>query len=359
VVCFLKDVSFTFFNVILRVDEAFPLRVIKTHEVTAVVESRITGFFAEIDVLHVQTDSPQSVELFPTTHEFMEVACSQFFRIFFKHFKKFELTKEEHLELAKMCKQSGRLYTASVWDITALEWIDPYLDFYKVGSGDLTAWPLIKELALRGKPIVISTGLATLEEVAQTVEFIRRTNKKYEERAMICVLQCTSMYPIPLTEANVSCMDEFRKLLDCSVGYSDHTVGREALKVAVAKGAEIVEFHFTDSREGKEFRDHAVSLTCEEVKALKEEIDLILDIGGDRVKRPQPSEIKSGHIRSFRRGIYSQEVIEQGKKIERNNLVYLRPLEGTDPRDAEHLIGKHAKVRIDSLNPMVEGLNYE
>jgi sialic acid synthase SpsE/spore coat polysaccharide biosynthesis protein SpsF (cytidylyltransferase family) len=276
-----------------------------------------------------------------------------------KHFKKFELTKEEHLELAEMCKQSGRLYTASVWDNTALDWIDPYLDFYKVGSGDLTAWPLIKELALRGKPIVISTGLATQEEVAQTVEFIRRINKKYEERAMICVLQCTSMYPIPIREANVNCMDEFRKLLDCSVGYSDHTIGREALKVAVAKGAEIVEFHFTDSREGKEFRDHAVSLTCEEVKALKEEIDLILDICGDRVKQPQPSEIKSGHIQSFRRGIYSQEVIEQGKKIERNNLVYLRPLKGTDPRDAEHLIGRHAKMQIDTLDPMVEGLNYE
>jgi hypothetical protein len=95
-----------------------------------------------------------------------------------KHFQSFELTREQHIALAKMCRDAGVEYLASVWDDDAFEWVDEYLSFYKVGSGDLTAWPLLRRLAQRGKPILLSTGLATLDEVVQAVRFIQSVDDK-------------------------------------------------------------------------------------------------------------------------------------------------------------------------------------
>ena len=91
----------------------------------------------------------------------------------YKHFKKFELSKNEHISLAKMCRSHKVGYLASVWDLEMLGWIDKYLDYYKIGSGDLTAYPIIKEFALRGKPIILSTGLSNISEIKKTVKFVQ------------------------------------------------------------------------------------------------------------------------------------------------------------------------------------------
>ena len=275
------------------------------------------------------------------------------------HFKKFELSPAQHIELAEMCRNNGRMYSASVWDPGALAWIDAYIDFYKIGSGDLTCWPMIKEFAERGKPIVLSTGLATLEEVAQTVNYIRNVNSSYNQRGMLCVLQCTSMYPIPDAEANINCMSEIKDLLSCSVGYSDHTIGMKAIKYAVAKGAQVIEYHFTDAREGKEFRDHAVSLTKDETVELIQEIRSIHAICGDGIKKPQASEIENGHLKSFRRSVYTHVDVPQGRRITFEDLVYLRPLQGTDPRDVGRIVGGRASLNIKAHEPLVEDQNYE
>ena len=92
----------------------------------------------------------------------------------YKHFKKFELTKAQHIYLANLCKSKGVKYLASVWDLDMLNWIDKYLPFYKIGSGDLTAYPIIKEFAKRGKPIILSTGLSSLDEIKKSVNFFTK-----------------------------------------------------------------------------------------------------------------------------------------------------------------------------------------
>ena len=94
-----------------------------------------------------------------------------------KHFKKFELSQDQYIELAEICSSKNVLFTASVWDLESIDWINPYMDFYKIGSGDLTAYPLIKKISLISKPIIISTGLSTYKEVSESVSFIRSTNK--------------------------------------------------------------------------------------------------------------------------------------------------------------------------------------
>ncbi|GKX33937.1 MAG: hypothetical protein MnENMB40S_15550 [Rhizobiaceae bacterium MnEN-MB40S] len=276
----------------------------------------------------------------------------------FHHFKKFELKKEEHIHLAEMCREAGLAYLASVWDEDMLEWIDPYLDFYKVGSGDLTAWPLLRKLAERGKPILLSTGLATLDETLQTIAQIQDVDQRYHRPEWLCVLQCTSMYPIPDHDANLKVMDTLRAATGLSIGYSDHTTGQEALRVAAAMGAEVLEFHFTDSRENKAFRDHKVSLVEQEVRDLKTDLEQIRALRGSPVKVPQESELKEKHEISFRRAVYLNRDVKAGETVSEADLAFLRPAHGTDARDASQLLETPLLKDVAAYEALVRGDHY-
>lgn len=257
-----------------------------------------------------------------------------------EHFKKFELTKEQHIELAQMVVDAGLRYTSSVWDMRAMSWIDPFIEVYKIGSGDLTAYPILKETANRGKPIILSTGLASEEEVLDAVSYIQDCNEKYRQSDMLAILQCTSMYPINNTDANLAVIKTFKDKTGMTVGYSDHTVGIRALTVAAAMGAEILEFHFTDSREGKVFRDHLVSLIPEEIHELIEELELIRTLKGNTKKFLTNIEKENGHDLSFRRAVYPNKDMQAGKVITEEDLIVLRPNHGIDAREYDNLLGK-------------------
>lgn len=265
-----------------------------------------------------------------------------------QHFKKFELSREQHLELAEMVQAAGLMYTASVWDLSAMDWIDPYMQVYKIGSGDLTAYPVLREAAALGKPIIVSTGLATESEVVEAVKFIQDCNSVYRQPEMMAILQCTSMYPIQPGDAHLSVMERYRELTGLTIGYSDHTEGFKALQYAVAMGAEVLEFHFTDIREGKSFRDHKVSLTPEEVKDLIKEIKLIDQLKGDPEKNPTQIELDNGHELSFRRAVYPAVEIKAGTRITADMLTVLRPNHGIDARFFDQLIGKIPKTDLRS-----------
>ena len=259
------------------------------------------------------------------------------------HFRKFELEPAQHLELAKRCKDAGVGYLASVWDLEMLEWIDAELDLYKIGSGDLTAYPVLREFARRGKPMIVSTGLATLDDVLESVAFIQQVNPAYRSPSRLALLQCTSMYPIEYADANLRVMDTLRAATGPAVGYSDHTVGRLALVAAAARGAEILEFHFTDSRDNRTFRDHKISLTRDEVRALCDDLDAIAAMLGDGVKRPMPSEVSTGHVTSFRRAVYSARPLKAGETLREEDLVVLRPNHGVDARQFDRVAGTRAR----------------
>lgn len=266
------------------------------------------------------------------------------------HFKRFEFKPEEYIALAKQCLSNGVDFTASVWDVNALEWIDPYINFYKIGSGDLTAYPILKKIASIAKPIILSAGLSTLDEVGETVKYIQSVNEGYKDKEMFALLQCTSMYPIPDEDANLKVMDLFRQKFNLTVGYSDHTVGTDAVEVALAMGAEIIEMHFTDRREGQAFRDHQVSFTCEEIKFLIDKIRKIKMLQGNMTKKPTESEIKADHIQSFRRAIYPIKDLTAGTILTEEVLTTLRPNSGIDARDYEKLIGKQLNKNVDAFS---------
>ena len=275
-----------------------------------------------------------------------------------KHFKRFELLPGQHVELARICQDAGVGYLASVWDMEMLDLVEPYMPFYKIGSGDLTAWPILREHARRGKPILLSTGLATMDDVLQAVAQIQSVDERYRLPEWLCLLQCTSMYPIPDSDAQLRVMDALRAATGLAVGYSDHTVGDAALRTAAAMGAQALEFHFTDSRKGKTFRDHHVALTPSEVTALKDDVRQITELRGGTIKTPQPSEIKEGHVVTFRRAVYVRRPIKAGETLEADDLVVLRPNHGTDARDFDTVAGAVAKRDIVAYKALVRGEDY-
>lgn len=255
-----------------------------------------------------------------------------------KHFKKFELPHQQYIELAQLCQAANIGFMASVWDIDYLEWIDEYMPIYKIGSGDLTAYPVLKAIAKRNKPIILSTGLSSLEDVVGTVNYIQKVNPIYFDPNYLSILQCTSMYPIPYEDANLAVMDTLKQITGLPVGYSDHTEGSKALEIAVAMGAQILEFHFTDSRENKDFRDHKVSLTKEEVQQLIKDITIIEKLKGQSLKRPLA--VEGDHPTTFRRAVYPLMDIIKGTVITEKHLTTLRPNHGIDARNFDALIGK-------------------
>ena len=262
------------------------------------------------------------------------------------HFKKFELTKENHIYLAEMVKEAGLLYTSSVWDVDAMGWLDKYITLYKIGSGDLTAYSVLKKTAQKGKPMIISTGLSTEDEVLKTIEYIQSINSDYKSKEMLAVLQCTSMYPINPEDANLNVMKRLKEITNLTIGYSDHTEGSKALYYATAMGAEVLEFHFTDSREGKQFRDHKVSLTPNEILVLIDEIKLIKQLQGSSIKTPVAIELDNGHHLSFRRAVYPSKDLVAGTILKEDDLTVLRPNHGIDAREFDNLIGKKIKTDV-------------
>lgn len=272
-----------------------------------------------------------------------------------KHFKKFELSQEEYIKLANLCETNGVGFMASVWNSNYVSWIDKHNPIYKIGSGDLTAYPILKEFAKIGKPIILSTGLSTIDDIAGAVELLQRENEIYKNPNFLSILQCTSMYPIPFQDANLSVIQTLKDLFKLPVGYSDHTEGKKALVTSFAMGAQILEFHFTDSRENKEFRDHKVSLTKSEVIEMIDEIKDVEKLKGNSIKRPLP--VEGNHVVTFRRAVYPVRDLKKGTIIVANDLTILRPNHGIDAREFDLVVGKklledvkeHQKLTWDIL----------
>jgi len=271
-----------------------------------------------------------------------------------KHFKKFELTKSQHIAIAERVRAAGRHYMASVWDEEILAWIDPYMGIHKVGSGDLTCYPMLRTLAKTGKPIVLSTGLANLDEIRASVGFIASQDPSYLSDRKLVLLQCTSAYPTPDNAANLRVITTLSKAFDLPIGYSDHTVGVGAIELAYSLGARVFEKHFTDSRDNKTFRDHQLSLTCDEVRYLMARLARAETLLGTPDKALTVAEAASDHQVSFRRSLHTSRRIEAGETLTEDNVMVLRPRVGICASRYFEVIGQRTAHAIEALAPIRE-----
>lgn len=201
--------------------------------------------------------------------------------------RKLEVTKEQNLELKKYCEEKNIIFLTTPFDEVSLDEIDELnLPAYKIASTDTTNLPFLKQVAQKGKPIFLSTGMSYLSEVQMALETIYEYNKD------IVLLQCTANYPIQDNEANLKVIDTYKKHFDILVGYSDHTVGVGAAAFSIPMGAKVVEKHFTldKSLAGP---DHRASLSPEELKEFVTLVRKVDAFMGSDIKKPNLSEIKT------------------------------------------------------------------
>ena len=269
-----------------------------------------------------------------------------------KHFQKFELNKDQYIYLAKLCVDNGKIFNASVWNIHQLDLIDDYLTFYKIGSGDLTCYPIIDELAMRGKPILLSTGLSSLQEVKDSVNRIRDKNPIYNTDGMLCVMQCTSLYPTPPSQLNLSTIKSMHDTFKIPIGYSHHSISKDPLLIADFLGATIFEFHYTVDAYKSDFRDHQISLTSDDVAQFVDSISVSSSSFGSQCKLPTQGEVSSGHTISFRRAIYPVRDIPSGTLLQLSDLIFLRPAVGIPASEVDAVVGKTTLRDLKCLQPL-------
>lgn len=204
---------------------------------------------------------------------------------------------------------------------------------FKVGSGDLNNYLLLESLAKTGKPIILSSGMATMKETVNAVNFIKSNGNK-----KIAIFHCTTNYPCPLNEVNLLAMKTMMRILDIPIGYSDHTEGIEVAIMALTLGALLYECHFTIDKT-LPGPDHIASSSPEElserIKAIRN-VPLIL--GSDK-KVPTPSEFKNMK-KTIRKSIVAVSDLAKGHKIKIQDLAAKRPGDGLSPDNFKKVLGK-------------------
>ena len=264
-----------------------------------------------------------------------------------EHREKLELSADDYHELCRHARERGITLLASGWDSRSVDFLDELgVPAFKTASADLTNLPLIEHTARKGKPMFVSTGMATTDEVAEAVEVIR---KHVGERFVL--MQCTSLYPCDNDKLNLRVMQTYREQFDCLVGYSGHERGLAPSEAAAALGACVIERHFTKDRTmiGP---DHAASLEPEGLRRLIRNIRNIEKALGDGVKRMLPEE------RAVRdrlaKSIVAARDIAAGTVITPEMLVAKGPGDGLAPRHMRHLCGVVAETAIarDTLVPL-------
>lgn len=254
----------------------------------------------------------------------------------FEMLKKLEMGNEWYPVLMKRCEEKGVRFLSTGFDTESIDFLDAIkVPFYKIPSGEITNKPYLQHIARKGKAIILSTGMAHLQEVKDAVEVIE---KEGVNRNQITVLHCNTEYPTPMEDVNLLAMKHIAQELGVKVGYSDHTLGIEVPIAAVALGACVIEKHFTLDR-NLPGPDHAASLEPEELKAMVQGIrNIEKAIGGTGVKEPSKSEQKNMAV--ARKSLHAARSLQRGCVIKQEDLIALRPGTGISPMEIDRIIGR-------------------
>lgn len=243
-----------------------------------------------------------------------------------------ELTRTDHVRLKQVAEGLGLIFFSKPADPESADLLDSIgVELYKIGSGDINNLPLIKHVARKNKPIILSTGTATLGEVSEAIESIESVSSQD-----VYLLHCTTEYPCPYPDVNLQAMVTLRDAFAKPVGYSDHTMGIDIPVAAVALGARIIEKHFTLDRH-QPGPDHKASLEPEAFRSMVEAIRHVEVAMGDGIKRPTLREM--ANIPVVRRSVMAARDLPSGTVIKREDLAIKRPGTGIAPADLEKVLG--------------------
>lgn len=260
--------------------------------------------------------------------------------------KKLELSYDEFLKLKKYCDEVGIMFLSTPFDFDSIEFLNEIkMPFWKIPSGEVTNFPYLVALAKTKRPIVMSTGMCSMEEIAAAVSVLKQNGTE-----QITLLQCNTEYPTPYEDVNLTAMNHIRDTFGVEVGYSDHTQGIEIPIAAAALGAAIIEKHFTLDK-NMEGPDHKASLDPDEFAKMVSSIRIVETALGDGKKKLSKSEAKNRPI--ARKSIVALTAIKKGEILSPQNLTVKRPGDGINPMDWETVCGTRA-IRDFAPDELIE-----
>ncbi len=258
--------------------------------------------------------------------------------------KKLELSEEDHNLLIDYCAEKDISFFSTAFDLDSLQYLaDIGLTLVKIPSGEITNLPYLRKAARLFKKVIISTGMATLQEIGEAIDVFKTEGVELKN---IIVLHCTTEYPTPMKEVNLKAMQTIADHFKVSTGYSDHTEGIEVPVAAVALGACVIEKHFTLDK-NMPGPDHKASLEPDELISMVKAIrNIEKAMAGDGIKKPTVSEQKN--IAIARKSIVADQKIVKGTIFNNENLTTKRPGNGISPMLWDEVIGKVAKMDFDT-----------
>jgi N-acetylneuraminate synthase/N,N'-diacetyllegionaminate synthase len=254
----------------------------------------------------------------------------------FEMVKKLELTFDNFSELNNFCDDVGIKFLSTAFDFPSIDFLDslnpPY---FKVPSGEITHKRYLQKIAQKGRKIILSTGMADMEEINDAINILTNEGIKREQ---ITVLHCNTEYPTPMKDVNLNAMQQIANALNVEIGYSDHTLGTEIPIAAVALGAKIIEKHFTLDRT-LSGPDHIASLEPTELKLMIHTIrNVEAAISGSGMKYPSNSEEKNKLV--ARKSLHASRDLISGDVLTDDDIIALRPGTGISPMEIDFVIGK-------------------
>jgi N-acetylneuraminate synthase len=257
----------------------------------------------------------------------------------FAMLKKLELSKDAHHELFAYCRKKGIVFLSTPFDEESADLLEALgIEIFKIPSGELTNHPFLQYLAQKGRPLILSTGMATMEEIRHSIQVIQSQGK-----VELALLHCTSSYPTRPEDVHLRAMDTMVQAFGLPVGYSDHTLGLEVPIAAVARGAKIIEKHFTLNK-NLPGPDHAMSLTPQELDQMVQAIRKVELALGSPEKKKQHSEQKTAEV--ARKSLVAACDIKAGTVFSLDIIAIKRPGSGLPPSERLKLLGKKARVDI-------------
>ena len=255
-----------------------------------------------------------------------------------------ELSREAHAALRDRAVRRGLVFFSTPFDEASADLLAELgVELLKVPSGEVTNLPLLRHLAAKRRPILLSTGMCTLEEVATAVDTLRAAGDP-----PLAILHCVSAYPAPAADTNLRAMDTLRARFDVPVGLSDHTLGIEIALAAVARGAAVLEKHLTLDR-ALPGPDHRASLEPADFAALVRGARAIEAALGDGIKRPMPSELDTRAV--ARRSLVAARALPAGHRLTREDIAVKRPGSGIPPGELDNVVGRRLAraVAVDEV----------
>lgn len=256
----------------------------------------------------------------------------------FDMLKRLELTQGMHEILIPYCKEKNIMFLSTPFGLQSIKLLEQFgLEIFKIPSGGITDLPFLRSIGRLKKKVIISTGMATFDEVQKALDVLMQSGTPKTD---ITILHCTTDYPTRMEHVNLMAMVTMRDRLGVAVGYSDHTPGVEVPIAAVALGANVIEKHFTLNR-NLPGPDHKASLEPAELRTMVTAIRNIEKALGDGVKRPTPPELEMKNI--VRKSIAALRPIGAGEVFTEENITAKRPGTGVSPMEWDRVIGNKAE----------------